>query len=92
MSALQNNIFMKRACNLLTPKMMDANQLSSLRGSESFQFDNQEMKGSFKLKKSLAPAVIARYEAISRIAHLIYHRGVSLVKTTDESCVLDGEL
>ena len=64
----------------------------SLRESEIFQFDNQEMTGSFKLKKPLAPAVIARYEAISRVVRLIYYRGVSLVKTTDESCVLDGEI
>ena len=47
---------------------------------------------SFKLKKPPTQTVIARYEAISRIARLIYHRGASLVIATDESSGLGGEI
>ena len=48
------------------------------------------MVKSFKLEQP--PAVIARHEAISRIACLIYHRGASLVITTVESSGLGREI
>ena len=47
---------------------------------------------SFKFQKPPDPAVIARHEAISRIARLIYYRGVSLVIATVESSGLGGEI
>ena len=46
----------------------------------------------FCLQQPPALSVIARNEAISRIARLTYHRGVSLVKATDESSGLGGEI